>query len=81
MWGSMLKKRTTSKKQKAAVTQECLDEKQSLHAKEEITISELDARPRKLMEGAKELYAQAETRADTTIKQQGDLNAQATAMA
>jgi hypothetical protein len=33
------------------------------------------------MEGAKELYAQAEARVDTTIKQQEDLNAQVTAMA
>jgi hypothetical protein len=80
-WGSMLKKQTASEKQKAVVAREWLDEKQSLLAKDEIDIGELDAQVRKLMEGAKELYAQAEARADTTIKQQEDLNAQATAMA
>jgi hypothetical protein len=56
-WGSMLKKRTTSEKQKAAAAQEWLDEKQSLPAKEEITIGEIDGKAQKLMEGAKELYA------------------------
>jgi hypothetical protein len=49
--------------------------------KEKIAISELNAWARKLMEGAKELYAQAEARADTTIKLREDLNTQATAMA
>jgi hypothetical protein len=69
-WGSMLKKWTTSEKQKAvAVVQEWLDEKQTLPAKEEITIGELDGKARKLMEGAKELNAQAEAHTDTTIKQ------------
>jgi hypothetical protein len=77
----MLKKQTASEKQKAVVAREWLDEKQSLLAKDEIAIGELDAQVQKLMEGAKELYAQAEARADTTIKQQEDLNAQATAMA
>jgi hypothetical protein len=38
-------------------------------AKEEITISELDVKAWKLMEGAKELYAQVEPCAVTTIKQ------------
>jgi hypothetical protein len=57
MWGSILKKRTTSEKQKVAVVCEWLDEKQSLLTKEEIAINELDAKARKLMEGAKELYA------------------------
>jgi hypothetical protein len=33
------------------------------------------------MEGAKELYAQAEARVDTTIKQQEELNVKATTMA
>jgi hypothetical protein len=69
-WGSMLKKWTTFEKQKAvAAAQEWLDEKQSLPAKEEITIDELNGKARKLMEGAKELNAQAEAHADTTIKQ------------
>jgi hypothetical protein len=68
MWGSMLKKQTASEKQKAVVAREWLDEKQSLLAKDEIAIGELDAQVRKLMEGAKELYAQAEAHADTTIK-------------
>jgi hypothetical protein len=67
-WGSMLKKQTASEKQKAVVAREWLDEKQSLLAKDEIAIGELDAQVRKLMEGAKELYAQAEAHADTTIK-------------
>jgi hypothetical protein len=49
--------------------------------KEEIAISELDGQARKLMEGAKELYAEAEARADTTFKQQEDLNTQAATMA
>jgi hypothetical protein len=57
MWGSILKKQTTSEKQKVAVVCEWLDEKQSLLTKEEIAINELDAKARKLMEGAKELYA------------------------
>jgi hypothetical protein len=68
MWGSMLKKQTASEKQKPAATREWLDEKQSLLVQEEITNSELDAKAWKLMEGAKELYAQAEAHADTTIK-------------
>jgi hypothetical protein len=81
MWGSMLKKWIASEKQKVAVVREWLDEKRSLPVKEETAISELDARAQKLMEGGKEWYAQTEARADTTIKQQEDLNVQATTMA
>jgi hypothetical protein len=76
----MLKKRTASEKQKAMV-REWLDEKQSLLPKEEITIGELDAKAWKLMDGAMELYAQAEACADTIIKQPENFNAQVTALA
>jgi hypothetical protein len=42
---------------------------------ERVAIGLLDAKAQKLMVGAKELYATTEACADTTIKQQEDLNA------
>jgi hypothetical protein len=39
-----------------------------------VVIGLLDAKAQKLMVGAKELYVVAEARANTTIKQQQDLN-------
>jgi hypothetical protein len=42
---------------------------------------EHDAQTQKLLHNAKELYAAAEACANTTIKQQKDLNAQATTIA
>jgi hypothetical protein len=39
-----------------------------------VVIGLLDAKAQKLMAGAKELYVVAEARANTTIKQQEDLN-------
>jgi hypothetical protein len=67
-WGSMLKKWTTSEKQKAVARQQWLDKKGSLLAKEEVAIGELDTKACKLMESAKELYAQVEGHVNTTIK-------------
>jgi hypothetical protein len=52
-WGSLLKKWTTSEKQKAAERREWLDMKQSLLEETEIVIGELDAKAQKLMDDTK----------------------------
>jgi hypothetical protein len=73
-WGSLLKARTASGKQKAVEKWEWLDKKEALLAEEEITIGLLDAKAQEMMDGAKELYATAEACADANIKVQEDLN-------
>jgi predicted TIM-barrel enzyme len=53
---------------------ELLDEVEYLLNQERVDIGLLDANAQELMAGAKELYAAVEARANTTIKQQEDLN-------
>jgi predicted TIM-barrel enzyme len=56
------------------VKRELLDEVEYLLNQERVDIGLLDTNAQKLMAGAKELYAAVEARANTTIKQQEDLN-------
>jgi hypothetical protein len=51
-----------------------LDEMGLLLNQERVAIGMLDAKAQKLMAGTNELYATAKAHADTTIKQQKDLN-------
>jgi hypothetical protein len=52
-----------------------LDEVELLLNQERVAIGLLDAKAQETMAGAKELYAMAEAHANTTIKEQEDLNA------
>jgi hypothetical protein len=54
--------------------QEQLAEMELLLNQGRVVIGLLDAKAQKLMAGAKELYVVAEAHANTTIKQQQDLN-------
>jgi hypothetical protein len=52
-----------------------------LYNRRQAVANKLDAQTQKLLHDTKELYAVAEARANATIKQQEDLNAQAVATA
>jgi hypothetical protein len=80
-WGSLLKKRTTSEKEKATERRQQLNKMEVMLKQEEVTISLLDAQAQELMEKAKELYIAAEACSDANIKAQEDLNGQAIAIA
>jgi hypothetical protein len=80
-WVSLLKKRTTSEKEKVEVRQKHLDVMEILYNRRHVVADKLDAEAQKLLHDAKELYATVEARANATIKQQEDLNAQAVIMA
>jgi hypothetical protein len=80
-WVSLLKKRTTSEKEKVEVRQKHLDVMEILYNRRHVVADKLDDEAQKLLHDAKELYATVEARANATIKQQEDLNAQAVIMA
>jgi hypothetical protein len=79
--GSLLKKRTTSEKEKMADKQKYLDVMKIMLNRKQTTINELDAKAQKLLEDAKELHVVVEARANAKIKVHEDLNAQAIAIA
>jgi hypothetical protein len=74
-WGSLQKKWTTFEKQKVVAKRAQLSEMEDLLNKELVAIGLLEAEAQKLMEDAKELYA------DATIKLQEDLNGHMIAIA
>jgi hypothetical protein len=74
-WVSMLKKQTTSKKEKVEARQKRLDMMKILFTKRHAVVDKLDAQAQKPLNDTKELYAIAEARASATIKKQEDLNA------
>jgi hypothetical protein len=80
-WGSLLKKWTTSEKQRAMVEWERLSKMEAMVKQEEVTIGVLDAQAQELMEKAKELFVAAEARGEANIKAREDLNKQAIAIA
>jgi hypothetical protein len=77
VWVSLLKQRTTSEKEKAEARQKRLDVMEVLYSRRQVVADKLDAQTKKIPHDAKELYAAAEARANATIKQEEDLNAQA----
>jgi hypothetical protein len=81
VWVSLFKQRTTSEKEKAEARQKHLDVMEVLYNRRQAVANKLDAQTQKLLHDTKELYAVAEARANATIKQQEDLNAQAVATA
>jgi hypothetical protein len=79
--GSLLKKRTTSEKEKMTDKQKYLDVMKIMHNRKQTTINELDAKAQKLLEDTKELHVVVEARANAKIKVHEDLNVQAIAIA
>jgi hypothetical protein len=80
-WGSLLKKRAASEKEKVAEKWVWLNKMEDMLKQEEIAIGLLNTEAEELMEKVKELYAVAEARANANIKTQGDLNGQAIGLA
>jgi hypothetical protein len=78
---SLLKKWTTSEKEKAVATRKQLAMMQILLDRERVAIDLLNANDQQLMVGAKDLYVTVEAHAEATIKQQADLNTRASVMA
>jgi hypothetical protein len=81
VWISLLKQLTTYEKEKAEARQKRLDVMEVLYNRRQVVADKLDAQTQKLLHNSKELYATTEARANATIKQQEDLNAQAAATA
>jgi hypothetical protein len=81
VWISLLKQLTTYEKEKAEARQKRLDVMEVLYNRRQVVADKLDAQTQKLLHNSKELYAATEARANATIKQQEDLNAQAAATA
>jgi viroplasmin and RNaseH domain-containing protein len=81
VWVSLLMQWTTSEKEKAEAWQKHLDVMEVLYSRRQAVADKLDAQTQKLLHDTKELYATAESRANATIKQQEDLNAQPAATA
>jgi hypothetical protein len=69
VWVSLLKKRATSKKEKAEATQKHLDVMEILLDRWQAVADKLNAQAQKLMNDAKELDTTVEARASDTIKQ------------
>jgi hypothetical protein len=69
----MLKERTTSEKARVDARQRHLNTREELLKRQCVAIDELDATLQDMLADAKELYASAEARANTTIKQKEDL--------
>jgi hypothetical protein len=69
----LLKERTASEKQKAAVKRARMDKMELLLNQEQVAIDLLDAKAKKLMDSAKELYADAEAHAEAIIKQEEEM--------
>jgi hypothetical protein len=57
VWVSMLKKQTTSEKEKAEVRQKCLDVIEILLDKRQVATNQLNAMAQELLAGAKELFS------------------------
>jgi hypothetical protein len=72
-WCSLLKERAASEKQKAAVKRARMDKMELLLNQEQVAIDLLDAKAKKLMDSAKELYADAEAHAEAIIKQEEEM--------
>jgi hypothetical protein len=71
LWASMLKERTTTEKARAEARQQHLDVREELLNRLQTTINSHDSQ--KMLADAKELYASAEARANSTIKQEDEL--------
>jgi hypothetical protein len=69
----LLKERAASEKQKAAVKRARMDKMELLLNQEQVAIDLLDAKAKKLMDSAKELYADAEAHAEAIIKQEEEM--------
>jgi hypothetical protein len=69
----MLKERTTSEKARVDARQRHLNMREELLKRQCAAIDELDAMLQEMLANAKELYASADARANTTIKQKEDL--------
>jgi hypothetical protein len=81
VWVSLLKTWMTSEKEKAEARQKSLDVMEILYSRRQAMADKLDTQAQKLLHDAKELYATAKAHVNATIKQQENLNAQATVMA
>jgi hypothetical protein len=68
MWVSLLKKRTTSEKEKVEARKKHLDVMEILYNRRQVVADKLNAQAQKLLHNAKELYATDEAHASVTIK-------------
>jgi hypothetical protein len=66
----MLKEWTTSEKVMEQARERHLDTREELLERQRAAINELDAVSQRMLSDTKELYASAEARANTTIKQE-----------
>jgi hypothetical protein len=70
LWASMLKEWTTSEKVMEQARERHLDTREELLERHRSAINELDVVSQRMLSDTKELYASAEARANTTIKQE-----------
>jgi hypothetical protein len=76
----MLKERTTIEKARAEARQHHLDVREELLNRLQAAINSHDLDSQKMLANAKELYASAEARANSTIKQEEELVARVRAI-
>jgi hypothetical protein len=73
LWVSMLKERTTFEKARVQAREWHLNTREELLKRKWVAINDLNTASQKILFDAKELYATAEARANTTIKQEEQL--------
>jgi hypothetical protein len=80
LWASLLKRRTVSERATAQAWQQHLDTREELLDQQLAAINQHNADSQRALMDVQELYALAEARANTVIKQEEDLSARVRAV-